>query len=121
MKLIIAGSRGISDLGVVGRGLALVRAKHNVTEIISGGADGPDKLGETLARNLNIQCTVFRAEWHKFGRRAGMLRNVRMGEYAEGLLAIWDGKSTGTKHMIDYMTRAKKYVAIMKVAPGTTI
>ena len=50
----------------------------------------------------------FRANWGKFGVAAGQYRNWEMAEYADGLLALWDGESRGTLHMIDCMRRLGK-------------
>lgn len=45
--------------------------------------------------------TIFKADWDKHGKAAGFKRNTEMAKYADALIAFWDGKSKGTKHMID--------------------
>jgi hypothetical protein len=72
-----------------------------VTEVVSGGAKGIDLNGETWATKNNIAIKRFPAQWTLYGRRAGALRNLQMAQYADGLLSIWDGKSRGSKHMIE--------------------
>jgi len=104
MKLIIAGSRNTPPYDA----LTEVWSSLNynlITEIVSGGARGADKLGEQYAANHNIPVKVFKPKWHEFGRRAGIVRNAEMVEYGDSLLAIWDGVSKGTKFTID---QAKK-------------
>jgi hypothetical protein len=98
MRVIVAGSRGITDLSVVRE--ALERSGFEVTEVVSGGARGVDRLGEELAREMGLPCRVFPAEWSSHGRSAGVLRNRRMAEYADALVAVWDGRSRGTANMI---------------------
>ena len=80
-------------------------------KIISGTCRGADQLGEKFALDNRIELERFPADWGKFGRRAGYIRNVEMAKYASGfsngiLIAFWDGNSKGTKHMIDI---AKKH------------
>lgn len=70
-------------------------------QIVSGGARGADKLGELYAHTNLHSLKVFPADWEKFGKSAGYIRNEEMAKYADCLVAFWDGKSRGTKHMID--------------------
>lgn len=75
-------------------------------------ANGADTLGETYAKNNCFQIRYFPADWDKFGKSAGYIRNKQMAEYASyrkgygALIAFWDGKSKGTMHMINL---AKEY------------
>jgi len=108
MKLLIAGSRNITDLSVVKKALKYSGIKPNqVTEIISGAARGVDEIGESIALEHCIPVKQFHANWEN-GKSAGILRNQSMGLYADQLVAIWDGFSKGTKHMIDYMKSLNK-------------
>lgn len=70
-------------------------------EIVSGGAKGADALGEKYAKEKGYKLKRFIAEWDKYGKKAGILRNHEMAIYADALLAYWDGQSRGTKNMID--------------------
>lgn len=102
MKTIIAGSRSITRLHVVRD--AIHASGFNVSEVVSGAARGVDRLGERWARLNEIPVTRFPAGWRDQdgvpNRAAGFQRNERMAEYAEALVAIWDGESPGTRHMI---------------------
>ncbi len=114
MKLIIAGSRGLGNLQYVDE--AYESSPFIATEIVSGGARGVDSLGERYAIHiLKIPVQVFIPSWDTFGKRAGILRNIEMGNYADALLAIWDGSSKGTKHMIEYMKSLSKPVFVYKI------
>ncbi len=114
MKLIIAGSRGIHDYSLVERAMRESQFPHP-SEIVSGGAKGVDELGERFARDHRIKLTRKCADWAKFGKRAGILRNDEMAQYADYLIAIWDGKSAGTKHMIESAKRRGMRTFVLRV------
>jgi len=122
MRIIIAGSRDfynyqilkshciniIDELYWLGR-IEEYMGMPNI-EIISGTARGADQLGERFATERNFDLHRMPANWDVDGKSAGYKRNERMAQYAKEddgvLIAFWDGKSKGTKHMIDM---AKKY------------
>lgn len=62
-------------------------------------------MGEGWAKRKGIPVKRFPADWNQYGRRAGPLRNREMARYADALIAIWDGKSRGTRSMIDEALR----------------
>jgi hypothetical protein len=103
MKVIIAGSRTITKYKEVEKSIkhALFRFRGEITEVVSGGAKGVDKCGEQYAKKNKIPFIRFEANWREFGRAAGPMRNKKMAEYADALIAIWDGRSRGTRNMID--------------------
>lgn len=102
MKLIIAGGRDFNNYDLVEKEAnEMVSGVQNV-EIISGLARGADLLGCRFAEENGYPLRGFAAEWGKFGRAAGPIRNKLMAKNATHLLAFWDGKSRGTKHMIEY-------------------
>lgn len=115
MKVIIAGSRYFNNYELlrqyVDHILQNVSQKESI-EIVSGGAKGADELGERYAKERGYKITRFPAEWNKYGRAAGPKRNEQMGDYADALIAFWDGESRGTKHMIEY---AKKKNLLVRV------
>jgi len=98
MKTIIAGSRSITDIKHVFD--AAAACGWLISEVVSGGARGVDTLGEEAGKRAGVPIKVFPADWDTYHKRAGFLRNVQMAEYAEALIAIWDGVSKGTEHMI---------------------
>ncbi len=101
MKVIIAGSRDITDREELNDAVRLFEDKYGkITQVIEGGAPGVDRMGRKFAQANKIPYRTIDADWKKFGKSAGPRRNTEMAEAAEGLVALWDGKSTGTKDMI---------------------
>ena len=95
MKVAVIGSRGLS-VGDLGRYLP-----ENTTEIVSGGAKGVDTSAREYALAHGIKLTEFLPEYTRFGRSAPLKRNITIIEYSDIVLAFWDGKSRGTKFVID--------------------
>jgi hypothetical protein len=112
MRVIVAGSRDITDYGFVCK--AIEESCFDVTEVVCGGARGVDYLGEQWAKANGVPVIYFMAEWDKNGKSAGYIRNNEMGEYCDGLIAVWDGKSRGTRHMIDIAQRLGREVFVRK-------
>ena len=103
MKVIVAGGRDFSNYILLKESCDSL-IKDKVTEIVSGKAKGADSLGEKWANENNIKIAPFPANWDKHGKSAGYIRNSEMANYGECLIAFWDGKSKGTKNMIDIAT-----------------
>lgn len=98
MKVIIAGGREFNNyklLCEVCDGMS-----YKDLEIVSGVARGADKLGVKYAEERGYKIKEFPANWNKYGRSAGPIRNNEMSLYADALIAFWDGKSKGTGNMI---------------------
>lgn len=98
MKTIIAGTRNFTDYEMLKK--AIHSSKFNITEVVCGKATGADTLGEQWAIENNIPVIYFPANWQKYGKAAGPIRNREMAEYGECLIALWDGNSKGTQNMI---------------------
>lgn len=121
MKLIIAGGRDFEDriLATTSFGnfeqevWELKGLEKPFTEIVSGGARGADRVGEFVGRFYNIPIKQFIPDWDGLGKKAGHVRNREMGDYADALLAFWDGESRGTKGMIDYATKKGLIVKVV--------
>lgn len=115
MKVIIAGSRSFSDYTLLEKKCNnILGNKLPDVTIISGNARGADTLGITYAKNNGLDVEIYPAQWSKDGRRAGYIRNGKMAKLADGLIAFWDGKSPGTRHMIDLMKKAGKPVRVIR-------
>jgi hypothetical protein len=106
MRVIIAGSRSFNDYQLLESSCDMILQSIDKIEIVSGTANGADKLGESYATKHGYEIKRFPAEWDKHGKSAGYIRNEEMAKYADQLIAFWDGKSKGTMHMINL---AKKY------------
>jgi len=113
MKIIVAGSRGFEDFKLLEESLIdiiknkLKLEKRNQVTIVSGTASGADKLGERFAEKYGLVLDQFPADWNKYGKRAGYLRNKQMALHSDVLVCFWDGKSRGTKHMIEIANEKK--------------
>lgn len=83
--------------------------------IISGGAKGIDTVAEQYAVAHGIESRVFKPDYARFGKTAPLKRNEEMVELADIVLAIWDGKSRGTKHTVDYATKIGKEIKVVTV------
>lgn len=95
MRVIIAGSRHYHNYEVVER--AIVDSKFNITEIVWGGAPGVDQLGFDWGIKNGVTIKKFEADWEKYGKAAGPIRNTEMVGYGQALLLIWDGFSPGSR------------------------
>jgi hypothetical protein len=103
IKMLVSGSRIITNPEYVKRVIdnTLARNKLKPTMLISGGAKGVDTGAEAWAKENGIEIKRFLPDWKKYGKKAGMLRNTTMlNEGADILIVIWDGKSSGSKHML---------------------
>ena len=111
LRIIIAGSRDFNDYELLKKSAIEIITKKtmlpDLTRIISGGARGADTLGERFANEMGLEISRFIPDWDGLGKRAGYVRNAEMAKFAVEddsygvLIAFWDGKSRGTKHMID--------------------
>lgn len=116
MKVIIAGSRDFTDYERLKQHMfLLLKDAWGPVEIVSGTARGTDKMGERYAEENNIPVKKFPADWEKFGKRAGFRRNWEMAQYADFLVAFWDGQSKGTKHMMDVWAKTGKPFNVIRV------
>ena len=106
MRVIIAGSRNFTEYNHVQDAVDMCR--WYIKEIVSGGARGIDTLAKDFAFNNIMDFKEFQADWNNLGTSAGFVRNCQMADYSDGLIAIWDGESKGTKHMINIMLKQKK-------------
>ncbi len=113
MKIIIAGSREEFTYEFVEEKITFIINPSKSDVIVSGCARGVDSHAIQYAKDRNLSCELFPADWDNLGRKAGPLRNIQMGDYADMLVAFWDGKSKGTKHMIDYMISINKIAIVI--------
>ena len=132
IRIIIAGGRDFTDFDYLERStfevIEHVQARHikdyPFVTIISGKARGADTLGEKFGSKYGLNVKEFPADWDKYGKKAGFIRNEQMGNYAieNGnssaiLIAFWDGKSKGTENMISIAKRLGMEVHIFHYTP----
>jgi hypothetical protein len=109
MKVAVIGSRSFNDY----ERLKDTLSKIDVSLLVSGGANGADKLGEQYANENNIPTKIFLPDWEKHGKAAGFLRNTDIINEAELVVAFWDGSSNGTRDSIQKAEKQGKKVMIV--------
>ncbi len=112
-RVIIAGGRDFINEGLLATSCNRLLIGSDF-EIVSGTARGADRLGEFYAIDRNFPIQRFPADWDKYGKSAGYRRNSEMADYADMLIAFWNGQSRGTKHMIDIATEKGLIVHVVK-------
>ena len=115
MKLIIAGTRTFTDYDFLKRKLKTLVNITDVKEVVSGCCGGVDSLGEWWALENNIKIQKFPANWNKYKKRAGPIRNKQMAQYGDALIVFWDGKSRGSNNMIEQMKNVNKPTKIVLI------
>lgn len=136
MKLAVIGSRSFKNQNRLFLEIDELRKirkafkKEDVTEIVSGGAQGADKMGEEYADEKFLKKKIFLADWsnmeepcikriNSFGKEynalAGFNRNTKIIDYCDEVIAFWDGTSPGTKDSIDKAQKLGKKVKIVKI------
>lgn len=95
MKVAIIGSRNLSIENLE------PYLPEDTEEIVSGGARGVDMSARDYAISHHLRLTEFLPQYERYGRAAPLKRNVQIVEYADFVIAFWDGASRGTKFVID--------------------
>lgn len=113
MKVAVIGSRGLHVDHLEDY------LPKGVTEIVSGGAKGIDTCAKDYALRHGLKLTEFLPEYEKYGRGAPLRRNITIIEYADFVLAFWDGRSRGTKYVIDNCKKRNIPVAVYQPAAGS--
>lgn len=106
MKVAVIGSRNIKAFDLSGF------LPEGTDELVSGGARGVDTVAREYAKSAGLPITEFLPEYDKYGKGAPLVRNVSIIEYADIVLAFWDGKSRGTRFVIDKCKRLGKEIRI---------
>ena len=109
MKVAVIGSRSL-NIDNIGKYLP-----EGVTEIVSGGAKGIDSCVREYAKKKGIKLTEILPEYSKYGRGAPLRRNLEIIAYADEVVAFWDGKSRGTKFVIDNCKKQSKKVTVYMI------
>lgn len=109
MKLLIAGSRSITDFDIS------PYIPEGVSVIISGGAGGVDTLAEKYADKMKLSKYIIRPNYARYKKGAPLKRNDEMVDMCDMVLVFWDGVSNGTKHTIDYAAKIGKSIDVVKI------
>ncbi len=100
MKVGVIGSRTFNDFEMLKNTLDIILSKKGISLIVSGGAKGADVLSELWATQNNIETLIFKPDW-SIGKSAAAIRNQKIVENSDVIVAFWDGISKGTKMTID--------------------
>lgn len=112
-KIIIAGGRDFKDFSLLCSKMDHLTSNLTEVEAVCGGAKGANSLGEQWAKGRGHKIKYFIPDWDGLGRGAGHIRNRQMGDYADCLVAFYDGSSKGTKGMIEYADKIKLKVRVI--------
>jgi len=101
LKVIVAGGRDFQNYPLLQKKLNEIFRNRDDIVIVSGMARGADSLAVKYAEENKIRVSEFPAQWVKYGNSSGFRRNIEMARFSDACVCFWDGKSVGTKHMID--------------------
>lgn len=117
-RVVIAGCRDYNNYKeakeFIDFSLSEIRKKYKLI-IVSGGANGADLLGERYAKANGFETELHPADWNTYGKSAGPRRNYKMAQVADFVICFWDGKSRGTKSMIEYAKQLNKPLKIKMI------
>jgi len=119
MKVIVAGSRNCESLHEVK--VAITKSKFHISELVCGCARGVDTIAEQWAIRNGIPVKRFPAEWDKYGKAAGPIRNGQMAEYADALVAVLYSGSRGTLNMIGQAKKKGLEVYVHEILPEPAV
>jgi len=98
VRVLMAGTRSITDPAILEA--AIRDSRFEITEVVCSDAPGVDALASVWAKANKVPVTRFKERWTRYGRASGAFRNQNMHEYADALLAVWDGQSIATGNVI---------------------
>ena len=101
MRIAVVGSRGIEAVD-------LDKYVRDCDEIVSGGAVGVDSCAAEYAKRTDVRLTEFLPEYDRYGRAAPLVRNRKLVDYSDKVVAFWDGSSKGTLYVIKYAEKVGK-------------
>ena len=117
-RVVIAGCRDYNNYdeakSYIDFCLSNIRKENNIV-IVSGCASGADALGERYAKENGFKVEKYPADWKTYGKSAGPMRNKQMAEVCDCVICFWDGKSRGTKSMIEYAKEFNKPVKMRRI------
>ncbi len=117
-RIVVAGCRDYDNYNelasYIDSCLDLI-GKNQTFVFVSGGCKGADQLGERYAKEHNFKIEKYPANWDKYGKHAGPIRNEQMAIACDYVICFWDGKSLGTKSMIKYAKQYKKTMYIKQI------
>ena len=113
LKLGVVGSRNFSDYSLMKEKLDEIKKQTDMLIIVSGGSKGADNLAEQYAKENDLQCIVHKADWNRYAKAAGMIRNRQIVDTSDELIAFWDGTSRGTQNTIRLANQNNKKIKVV--------
>lgn len=112
--LAVIGSRTFTDRDLAFAWLDRINSELGPFDmVVSGGARGADALGELWSKYRGIKPKIFKADWSKYGKQAGYIRNSSIIDAADIVVAFWDGISNGTKHSIELSKKSNTPILVI--------
>lgn len=111
MRIAVVGSRNITVDNISDY-------VKNADEIVSGGAVGVDQSAAEYAKQKGLKLTVFLPEYSLYGRAAPIIRNKKIVDYSDKIVAFWDARSKGTLSVIKYAKKTKKECEVIIIEPN---
>ena len=115
MKVAVIGSRSFSNYDLLKKTLDEIAG---IKIIISGGAAGADTLAEQWAKENNVETVIYKPDWAKYGRGAGIVRNRLIIEDCDNCIAFWDGVSKGTQNSIEMCKKLNRNITVHRYQEG---
>ena len=118
IKIAVGGCRDYNDFDFICKSLDEYLSNYESDDtiiILSGHCSGVDSAAEQYASLKGFETIIFPAEWKKYGRAAGPVRNKQMVESSDIVIAFWDEKSKGTKSLINLAKKAGKTLIVYKI------
>ena len=112
MRTIIAGSRSITNYEEVKKYLYVYR--EDISKVLCGCAKGVDEIRKQFAYEYTIPIEYYPADWNKYGKQAGFIRNQDIIDNCDGVIAFWDEKSNGTRDSLNKAKNQNKPIKIIK-------
>lgn len=117
-RIVVAGCRDFEDYGFAKEKIDVcisnIKEKYSLI-FVSGGCKGADMIGERYAKENGYKLERYTADWERYGKSAGPKRNKEMAKVSDFVICFWDGKSRGTKSMINFAKTYKKPIKIIKI------
>ena len=115
-KVAIVGSRNWPDHEMI---RDYVNSLNDDDVVVSGGACGVDQTAQIYAEERGLETIIFMPDWNTHGKRAGMIRNTKIVEMCDRLVAFWDEISPGTRHSVTLARKSGKPVLVL--SPGSDL
>lgn len=106
MRVVIAGSRTFYYMYRLEE--SIKKSGLDITEVVCGMARGVDELGYRWAREHDIPIKEFPADWNRYGKAAGPIRNKEMAEYSDAAIVLMYPDSRGSANMVLCMHELNK-------------